>query len=424
MDIINLPHNIPFQTKLDEIHTALSHNKWVDSKLNVRTKDCRFVRILKTVAGFIFGINMFSHIKTNKVALSLFQYCKDNKQHLDGKAENTLSAIFSQLSSKAKSSKKKSNLEMAATAILGFTSLNKKDTSKQTKEKSWTLEIPESQASEKSDPEQLKPAVTEEIKEEPKKEPILDQVVVVAQDKEAPTPIIDTLEQPSPITEAAAEETSLKKPDEQEPTPVLNPNATQSKENSEVDTKDKIPEIATVESKAPENIAHPSGNILVVDYQGLYVSYNDALCEVVVNDFKQVPLSEVLPNKLNQFYKYRNIAIHSVPKYSYQTKEAQWSFELTDDTSSAIDTAMNCQAAIQYLKEEAKKFVTPKQKEKDKKTIQTQSAICIIASHGGSADHFATFIEELSKEKDEKDICIFASGPALKKFQETKDQSV
>jgi hypothetical protein len=44
------------------------------------------------------------------------------------------------------------------------------------------------------------------------------------------------------------------------------------------------------------------------------------------------------------------------------------------------------------------------------------AAVCFIASHGGPADHFATFTERLSKEVAKIDI--YASGPALTKFQE------
>lgn len=44
------------------------------------------------------------------------------------------------------------------------------------------------------------------------------------------------------------------------------------------------------------------------------------------------------------------------------------------------------------------------------------AAVCFIACHGGPADHFATFAESLSK--DVGAIQVFASGPALKKFQE------
>lgn len=44
------------------------------------------------------------------------------------------------------------------------------------------------------------------------------------------------------------------------------------------------------------------------------------------------------------------------------------------------------------------------------------AAVCLIACHGGPADHFATFAESLSKKVGA--IEIYASGPALKKFQE------
>lgn len=44
------------------------------------------------------------------------------------------------------------------------------------------------------------------------------------------------------------------------------------------------------------------------------------------------------------------------------------------------------------------------------------AAVCLIACHGGPADHFATFAESLSR--DVGAIEVYASGPALKKFQE------
>lgn len=44
----------------------------------------------------------------------------------------------------------------------------------------------------------------------------------------------------------------------------------------------------------------------------------------------------------------------------------------------------------------------------------SKAAICFIACHGGPADHFATFAENL---KDTANIEISASGPALEKFE-------
>jgi hypothetical protein len=44
------------------------------------------------------------------------------------------------------------------------------------------------------------------------------------------------------------------------------------------------------------------------------------------------------------------------------------------------------------------------------------AAVCLVACHGGPADHFATFAESLPKNVGK--IEIYASGPALKKFQE------
>ncbi len=43
------------------------------------------------------------------------------------------------------------------------------------------------------------------------------------------------------------------------------------------------------------------------------------------------------------------------------------------------------------------------------------AAVCLIACHGGPADHFATFAEALSQDIATQ---IYATGPALKKFEE------
>lgn len=46
----------------------------------------------------------------------------------------------------------------------------------------------------------------------------------------------------------------------------------------------------------------------------------------------------------------------------------------------------------------------------------TTAAICLIACHGGPADHFSTFAQELSKQGYQ--VQVYGSGPALKKFQD------
>lgn len=52
----------------------------------------------------------------------------------------------------------------------------------------------------------------------------------------------------------------------------------------------------------------------------------------------------------------------------------------------------------------------------------TASAICLIACHGGPADHFATYAEELVEQHHT--VKIYASGPALKKFEERGIQGI
>lgn len=49
-------------------------------------------------------------------------------------------------------------------------------------------------------------------------------------------------------------------------------------------------------------------------------------------------------------------------------------------------------------------------------SIVMSTTICLIACHGGPADHFATYAEELTKKGYK--VQIHATGPALKKFQE------
>lgn len=48
--------------------------------------------------------------------------------------------------------------------------------------------------------------------------------------------------------------------------------------------------------------------------------------------------------------------------------------------------------------------------------------ICFIACHGGPADHFATFAEQLTQKGYR--IHVYANGPALKKFEERKIEQI
>ena len=48
----------------------------------------------------------------------------------------------------------------------------------------------------------------------------------------------------------------------------------------------------------------------------------------------------------------------------------------------------------------------------------SRAAVCFLACHGGPADHFATFHENLIKEGI--DSCVYATGPALDKFKSRK----
>lgn len=50
------------------------------------------------------------------------------------------------------------------------------------------------------------------------------------------------------------------------------------------------------------------------------------------------------------------------------------------------------------------------------------AAVCFIACHGGPADHFSTFAEELTSKGHK--VQIYATGPALKKFQDRKMEMI
>lgn len=49
-------------------------------------------------------------------------------------------------------------------------------------------------------------------------------------------------------------------------------------------------------------------------------------------------------------------------------------------------------------------------------SVSMSTAVCLIACHGGPADHFATYADALAKKG--YDVQIHATGPALKKFQD------
>jgi hypothetical protein len=50
------------------------------------------------------------------------------------------------------------------------------------------------------------------------------------------------------------------------------------------------------------------------------------------------------------------------------------------------------------------------------------AAICFIACHGGPADHFATFTENLTNKGYQ--VQVYASGPALKKLQDRRIEAI
>lgn len=50
--------------------------------------------------------------------------------------------------------------------------------------------------------------------------------------------------------------------------------------------------------------------------------------------------------------------------------------------------------------------------------LASAAIVCFIVCHGGPADHFAVFADQLMK--DGYTVEVYASGPALKKFQEHK----
>ena len=137
-----------FQAKLDLINDGLDNNKWVDNNLGVRTKNCGFVRVLKSIAGFFFG-NMFSSIKADKVSFSLFKYCSQNQEHLDAVNVEKVQTIYKKLGAKLYSSTRKEKVGMAALA---------------------TLQLNPASKSVKNTEETKVQKPTAEVKEEPKKE--------------------------------------------------------------------------------------------------------------------------------------------------------------------------------------------------------------------------------------------------------------
>lgn len=52
----------------------------------------------------------------------------------------------------------------------------------------------------------------------------------------------------------------------------------------------------------------------------------------------------------------------------------------------------------------------------------TAATVCFIACHGGPADHFSTFAEELTNRGYK--VHVYATGPALKKFQDRKIENL
>jgi|GEM_PF-544980 len=118
---------------------------------------------------------------------------------------------------------------------------------------------------------------------------------------------------------------------------------------------------------------------------------------------KRYDLTEKVINEVRPQIATERLAMH-VDYLEAQLKIA------TNDVEGAIKIAKTGLARAQALgaKEDDLRFIALLQK--------ITPAVCFVACHGGPADHFSTFAEDLVKKGHK--VQIYAAGPALKKFQD------
>lgn len=106
------------------------------------------------------------------------------------------------------------------------------------------------------------------------------------------------------------------------------------------------------------------GSILGVNYEQLYISYDESIVEVKVKCFERVPASEVL-SKLTDGMRYRNFEVFSMSKLPPcpripnlgQRKESIHSFELNELTTGAWNSALKVDEARRQLKDKMAQFI-------------------------------------------------------------------
>lgn len=102
-----------FKNNLTSLEQAVLHHKIINNRLEVIEKTTlfwRFICLLSSVCS-VFGYDVFSHIRINHVAKSLFSYCQINKQYLDQALINRINSnILNNLNNRT-SNKYRSSLE-------------------------------------------------------------------------------------------------------------------------------------------------------------------------------------------------------------------------------------------------------------------------------------------------------------------------
>lgn len=95
----NSTHEI--NDKFKNVSKDLSQGKWVNDKLSTQNKNFRVVRILKRIISALFG-DMFSHIRTDRVALALFANLEANSKHVNPETKNLAYDILNKLNTRTK----------------------------------------------------------------------------------------------------------------------------------------------------------------------------------------------------------------------------------------------------------------------------------------------------------------------------------
>lgn len=97
MGIQKLDTQEAFDAKVNELNNASNDNNlWIKDNMECSTKSGRFFRFIKALFRII-GVDLFGHVRVNKVATNMLELAKNNKDYLNNNNAGLLLGVMSRL---------------------------------------------------------------------------------------------------------------------------------------------------------------------------------------------------------------------------------------------------------------------------------------------------------------------------------------